>query len=357
MLQKCCMCMMNDRIIPLLTASEAETRLHGMRESSFLVRKNIFNEIIISYNDKKISTKHAYVPTNKSNKIRQLNPHLATQESILDYVLDKTHLNVLSYPLTLNDIQIPENLTEPHQDECDICGKNVGKEKRSKHKESHHKLTECQVCRKIVFPFEIRSHSQRCMNANTLLHCKFCDFTTENNRYLKKHEDDHTKKRFKCTFCVRRFESELRLNKHIQSNHSNESKLKCNHCSKKFSSVSARSRHNKEIHPVIDGQIKFRCRVCTKDFESEARHKRHMTKHKPNKIPGPFICIKCGKEFKTHYTLKHHKNKFVFISMSINLNCLISRHSCIERSLAVLFRKMAGEILFSLRCQFAVQTA
>lgn len=295
----------------LISANEAEARLREARDNTYLVRKNILNEIIVSYK-KQSTTKHVCIPTNKNSTIRKLNPHLSSQESILDHVLNKTFLSVLSYPLS-NDLSTDNVSPSPLiPDKCGVCDMTVGSTKKSKHKENNHSLTECNVCRIILFPFEGQTHKQQC-HPNTLIHrCKFCDFSTKNKRYLRKHEDDHTRKTFPCPFCEQSFESEIRMNKHARNKHtSKESKIKCNHCSKQFSSVTALSTHTQQIHPIVDGQAVFRCRVCDKEFASEARHKKHMTTHKPNLIQGPFICIKCGKEFSSHYTLKTHKTKKV----------------------------------------------
>ena len=116
---------------------------------------------------------------------------------------------------------------------------------------------------------------------------------------------------YKCTFCDQTFETQEKLQKHIKYNHSKQSNLKCPrpHCEKTFSTPSGLQKHLKNIHILINGQPMFRCSVCDSVFDTDEKHKKHMSTHKPNKERGPFVCGKCGKEFKSYLSKKGHTKK------------------------------------------------
>ena len=138
------------------------------------------------------------------------------------------------------------------------------------------------------------------------LKCNFCEFTTENRNYLRKHEDNHTRKNHKCSSCDKSFVSQEKLEKHIKYNHSKVSNLKCLNCEKTFSTPSGLAKHIKNIHISINNEPIFRCTVCDVTFDTSIRHKQHMTSHKVNKEVGPFVCGKCGREFKSYASKKVH---------------------------------------------------
>ena len=145
----------------LMDERGAESKLNGAREQSFLLRKNLKNVLIISYNSKQ-KTKHVTLPTNKSSIIRQNNNHLNTPESLFEYVHGKTHLTTLTYPVLREDFPVNSNYVEHDINCCDICGEHVGQNKLSTHKEKSHRITECRICQTILFPFASTRHKQNC---------------------------------------------------------------------------------------------------------------------------------------------------------------------------------------------------
>lgn len=293
----------------LLDNREAESRLNGSREQSYLLRQNVNNVLIISYN-KKETTKHVTLPTNKNNIIRKNNTNLKSPESLFDYVLEKTHLTTLTYPVLRDNF--PSNLDYVQHDieSCDICGERVGQNKLLKHKEKAHRISECSTCKTILFPYTSTTHKKICTPGSVRkLKCNFCNYTTDSSNYLRRHEDNHTRKNVSCSFCDQTFQTQDKLTKHMKYNHSKAANLNCDHCEKTFSTPSGLRKHIKNIHIFVNDQPMFRCTVCEQTFESSARHKKHMSCHKLNKEIPPFICVRCGGEFKSYASKKVHMKR------------------------------------------------
>ena len=292
-----------------LCHTEAGRRLQGAREHSFLVRRNCFNALIITYTDKKSNIKHVTIPSQKNHSILKNNPELASKESVLDFILERTHLSHLAYPV-LAENELPASQHVQTNDECDICGYRVLESKLTMHKVNFHKILQCGKCKEIIFPFREKNHKKKCSPESFKdLNCKFCEFETKDKRTLRKHEDSHTHKTHHCQYCEKRFSSDVKLRQHITNKHGDVEKLNCPHCDKTFNTQSGRSRHDKNIHPLNDNIPMFRCTVCEYICKTNIEHKEHMRTHKYNIKKGPFICRNCANIFKTNRTLRTHKKK------------------------------------------------
>ena len=293
-----------------LCHTEAGRRLQGAREHSYLVRRNCFNTLIITYTDKKSNIKHVTIPSQRNHSFLKNNPELASKESVLDFVLERTHLSHLAYPVLAENVPPPAPQHVQTNDECDICGDRVLESKLTQHKVNFHKILQCGKCKEIIFPFHEKNHKKKCSPESFKdLNCKFCEFETKDKRTLRKHEDSHTHKTHHCQYCEKRFSSDVKLRQHITNKHGDVEKLNCPHCDKTFNTQSGRSRHDKNIHPLNDNIPMFRCTVCEYICKTNIEHKEHMRTHKYNVKKGPFICRNCANIFKTNRILRTHKKK------------------------------------------------
>ena len=76
----------------------------------------------------------------------------------------------------------------------------------------------------------------------------------------------------------------------------------CRHCTAKFSSKQARSRHEK-IHKDVS-QTTYRCSQC--DYSTSRKDALKHNQKKCKALRGKPICPVCGKEFSRNTHLKNH---------------------------------------------------
>ena len=299
----------------LLTSIDAEAILQEKKQNSFLLRRNIHRDIIISYKCEKQKIKHVRLPKQNSNKILQRNPHLDSPGSLLDYILTKAN-QILSYPVSR---EIQKKSSDSSQtwklariNQCEICAFKVGinEKRRHKHLENHHRITECSSCGLILFPFQHQTHKQECRPETIRIYdCKSCSFSTKKKSYLNKHEDGCLLKTFICDFCDKKFYTEDKKMKHQTDIHSTI--FPCPHCEKTFTSLNSRKFHESTSHVLVDNKMMIQCTVCHTIYENQTELKRHMRVHKFGLKVGPFICQNCDKIFSSHYTLKTHKKALI----------------------------------------------
>ncbi len=123
--------------------------------------------------------------------------------------------------------------------------------------------------------------------------CKICDLTFVNRYLLKRHEKKHLAKRdFGCNICGENFESKPYLNLHLKS-HGDYKKFEClsKKCRKKYDDAGKLTRHL-ESHT----KKKFKCTICLKWFKTLQYVKRHQLVHVDGKDL-KFECPVCGKKF------------------------------------------------------------
>ena len=295
----------------LLSSESAVEILQEKEPQSYLLRKNIFNDFIITYKYKRQLIKHIRLPTNKTNSILKRNPHLTSLESILDYVLSKSSM-ILLHPVFFdhkekrNDNWEKWKLASIHN--CEICESRVGKngKQRSMHLENHHRISECDTCSVILFPHQRKTHKEKCKPETIkIFDCKTCRYSTNNKIYLRKHEENHMRKTFGCTFCDKTFYTEDVKMKHETDIHGKI--IQCPHCEKTFTTRNGRSIHLKNSHVLVDNKTMLQCTLCHTIHESQSQLKKHMRFHKFNLKVGPFICPSCGKIFKSNLSVKNHQ--------------------------------------------------
>lgn len=164
---------------------------------------------------------------------------------------------------------------------------------------------------------------------------------------------------FNCTKCEINFETEDKLDAHIQSSHTtnaivtsdvskNDTKnsFECPECHKVFGERKILKRHLK-IHSPIKP---FRCSECDMSFAESSNLSKHLKKHTGelrNVIGKPNLCSVCGKGFKWASSLskhmKHHTKHKI-------LNCPYCPKYYVEaRSLNIHMRSHTGKVP-PLRC-------
>ena len=166
----------------------------------------------------------------------------------------------------------------------------------------------CHVC-DMTFRFieELRKHALESHQSLNFLKCKYCDFETNTNQHLKRHENIHTKeKQFPCDECSKLFLELGDMKKH-KSSHSDTLSVKCDLCDKTLKSTFYLSRHKKLMHNKLEGENedkKFLCELCSSELRTKDYLRRHMKKVHSGYL---FMCSHCDKKFKTKGHSKEHE--------------------------------------------------
>ena len=104
---------------------------------------------------------------------------------------------------------------------------------------------------------------------------------------------------YNCPQCDTSLPSTTSLDIHLQI-HEERRNIPCNSvdCSRKFSTYTELRTHKDSEHST-----KHKCNICEKIWNSQHELRKHMRRHS---IEKNYICITCGKGFKSEPTLKHH---------------------------------------------------
>ena len=161
----------------------------------------------------------------------------------------------------------------------------------------------CHIC-SMSFNFVngLQEHTRNNHETANFLKCQYCDFETNSNRNLKRHENNHTKpNQFACDECGKTYSDKGDLKKHKTSH---AGPVQCDLCDKTVKSTFRLSRHISSMHGDDAESGKFICEVCS----STLRTKEYLKRHMKNVHCGySFMCSICDKKFKTKYHLTQHE--------------------------------------------------
>lgn len=144
--------------------------------------------------------------------------------------------------------------------------------------------------------------------------CEQCDGTYTSKYYLLahmkiKHNPDSApkkperiilpKKRFLCTLCGSKFDTQSNLDVHIRR-HTGEKPYKCDLCERAFYRPCDVQAHRRSH----TGEKPFKCSICEKAFARSNKLKIHMRTHSNER---PYKCEQCEKAFKHSKDLNIHK--------------------------------------------------
>ena len=139
--------------------------------------------------------------------------------------------------------------------------------------------------------------------------CKFCKFYQyklypKTIKELKRREDKE-KAWYKkvCPYCDKKFVEQSQVKKHVECEHKQNSKIKCDECQKSFQSEQALNYHKLAQH-TIDPQKSYSCHICNKKFLAKVNLDNHVKfKHSDSR---KFECEHCNSKFKQKKTLNAH---------------------------------------------------
>ncbi|XP_019763479.1 gastrula zinc finger protein XlCGF57.1 isoform X2 [Dendroctonus ponderosae] len=170
------------------------------------------------------------------------------------------------------------------------------------HANPEEKKHSCPTCGKQFFyAYLLKQHEYKHSDQKPFP-CSKCDkgcLTSENlRRHMKTHDENYTKKVYRCTVCRKIFPYPSSLSEHMKL-HTGEKPHLCSICGKGFRQSGSLHFHQR-IHT---GYKPFKCEKCSEYFKSRSLLKVHMRKHTNER---PFVCDTCGMAFRQSNDLKSH---------------------------------------------------
>lgn len=144
---------------------------------------------------------------------------------------------------------------------------------------------------------EQKSEQGESLSESKLL-CQICNKKFSSISYLEKHKQYHTKNySYYCEYCGKGFAVLQKLENHLIL-HSNSSRFQCELCGKRYIQKHALIDHIKKHK----GEYRYKCGVCQKGFVRKSVYKIHLQIHSTESL----ICQYCGKQFKNAANLSVH---------------------------------------------------
>lgn len=119
--------------------------------------------------------------------------------------------------------------------------------------------------------------------------------------------------RYKCELCSRAFKRKRLLDYHNKAAHTGERPFSCPTCPSTF----VYKEHFKKHLKIHEGIKAYACEVCDKKFSSIDNRNVHRFVHSSKK---PFECVVCEAGFSRKKALFEHMKKMVHISDKIIVN-------------------------------------
>lgn len=152
--------------------------------------------------------------------------------------------------------------------------------------------------------------------------CKICGIKFDNKSDLIRHVKEHTLI-YKCTFCLRKFASQVRLDNHSIEHRGNTYLYECTfHCGGKYQTKSRLNKHIKKVH--LNSNENHSCNICYKTLYSGKSLQLHMKLHTGSFDYNCFVCDKkflTGRRLKAHLIATHTNSRYQCPKCDIRCIC------------------------------------
>ena len=198
-----------------------------------------------------------------------------------------------------------------------------------KHEEQTHDLYgpalgcyKCPICfKRFTRVYHVSKHLKRSLcgakatkdvptPVNLYLSCQYCPTRFTDQHLLEEHEktcQDHLVEGelYKCIFCDHHFLKAHHRDKHIDMEHKDAFKYKCEECPQMFTAELTLMNHKATMH-CVQPDRPFRCPDCNSDFKSYSNMSKHRQLHMESSAGRKFKCPHCLVAFKASNHLARH---------------------------------------------------
>lgn len=158
---------------------------------------------------------------------------------------------------------------------------------------------ECFICKSTFNKFKTLSDHMKVHYRNYL--CEKCGAGFVNAAGLFKHSLSHKTGSYKCDFCPKVWDTQLKKKRHETIVHQRKVyQLKCGYCIETFNEYRKRETHLVLVHGVGIPE----CQACHKVFKTRRTLNFHIKKD--HMLEKPHKCTTCDKKFFAAYELKNH---------------------------------------------------
>ncbi|XP_023940762.1 zinc finger protein OZF [Bicyclus anynana] len=235
------------------------------------------------------------------------------EERELELHIDVEHDKKETKPNGVGRVRSREPL--PEKPQCVECGKMFSSRKTYRyHLNVLHRGQNRYPCPRCGKVYQWKSNLGRHMRShkardNNELHCGTCDkrFASvatfrQHLRVSRRHvsEKDFT---FMCNECGKKFVNKTRLRDHIDWEHLNNIKFRCQLCNKPFKCHTSLYVHMQNVHKNKEKKENL-CHVCGKSYPNAAKLKYHIVAMHTSETP--YRCAQCGAAFGWYSSLYRH---------------------------------------------------
>lgn len=187
---------------------------------------------------------------------------------------------------------------------------------------SEEEKLKCNLCDLVFATVAIQVRHYKSVHTKEIYHCIQCEAVFNRKDKLKEHVDDTHESIIKCEDCSKVFTSLKNLQRHMDTRLVNKKpKYVCSDCSRIFCTMNLLKNHerkhdytcdrcntifsskfNLEIHK---SKTSVKCDECNREFCTNKR----MIFHKNNTHGHVFECEQCGKTFVSKFNKKRHINQ------------------------------------------------
>ena len=132
---------------------------------------------------------------------------------------------------------------------------------------------------------------------NTL--CKICGKLIPKKNFAHHQLSHSEEKKVSCHICVKKYKRKDILNCHLKA-HRKPENIQCKYCNHVLHSSSALSKH---IKTAVHEKLSYSCPYCQKSFTREAYCQKHT---ESCKLSIPCVCSICKKSFRNSSMLNIH---------------------------------------------------
>merc|ERR1712029_428838 len=168
----------------------------------------------------------------------------------------------------------------------------------------------CDKCDQVFAHISsLRDHVRR-VHEGLQFPCESCDMKFNRHRALRSHVAKiHLKNADsrQCEACGKVCSNKRMLDNHVEMEHAEVKKYKCQNCQRHFKDSYCLRKHQEKVCGTVAEDACFKCTVCVLTFVTEEACRRHERR---THIDRPHACPDCDSRFGKSWHLSEHMARF-----------------------------------------------